>query len=1215
MMGFDDIMISFVISYIAGNVPQIKDWLDGRRDLQDKIDKCFDRALKKWSENVGVREIEKRRETLHLEELKQLLAGEDVPDNGHKELVGLWIEELRNDQACYNFILEHKSDLLQIKIDSAYSLLAQQLAASVDEIRDLRQENQDQHSSIMKELQKISASLGNITEEDLTQKLLTLLNGVIAQMIESLRVISAKTLLDEIYKEFHELIEKRPDLHAEYLTALGRSLVFCNPKKANKLFHQAYQLKPDEIRLIESEIMLLRNKNLDEAFRLSKQLPTNNIKRRVLEVCYSDNIEKEYRNLPEELRKDYTLRYYILQISGEKHFDPKFLFDETDVKEPDNLTCQNIFSWMYVMTWHTIQFGGELCLSILQPVPAVLRTAFDVCKKLMRLLEKTEVRPYFTMVEAHYCYWGFVINRDESWIEAIHQIDRMKAKGQETNLNMMEVSMLTVAGRSTEAFQIVAGMRSQITPKIADYVILMAYHANDMNMLEWVMKLIKEKPFKFSSSAALHIAFCINSKNASSILKMIDDSLFEMANDAVVLRELCNMYDSRTVDMTALKLHLDGLTDDMTAYAAIVLANSGEAQIAYSLLQPRAAGERNGLRQRVLLEVMAHLPEKHPELYKMLVNKRKKGEPCDDEMLRLEYSLDTQVGDYENAYEVICILYEHHPTNEDVLVNYLRMLGRFDTSALKGKQQEVLDFKFSQFASVQQVYQIYVENKFLDIAVEVLYQFVNASEDVNARTFYYTESTTGDIRKIVYQNYTLATDGLYAICDRADGVRSFFLVGLGSELGEKLMGMKEGDSFECMDNGGESEYVLSHLVNKYGKLAAEISQEIATGNNPYIRVLDIDMDNPLDSLREQLAKVCPSTKNYHKNKRFAEEQYEKGELGILSFVSDDDLIGSYYSRLFSNSKVFVPPYQVLDGIVFQGITPASLRYVLDITGLLMLFEYHQKTGYKYGEKFLIAPTTYEFVMTSCKNSGRLALLGYQEALNGKALVRHKNYIDLDLEIRLNKLLKWMDDNCEKVISENFLTFDGREKKSISQVLIMNTLTLLTQPNRCLISDDLIIEKTLRKKARVITTETFMRCVAGDEEGEKFSEFLTECNYIGVFINSDYIYDEYLKMERGRENQFNYVTQNVAYNEILPSIVVRAAIKIAADAKDQQLARMTLTNLFVVMISAIRTLQRSAIVANLMAALPQEYENTMFVRQCLEDAARVSHVIMIPIGMY
>ena len=54
-MGVDDMMVSFALSYIAGNIPQIKEWLQGRKDLQDKISKCYDRALKKWTVNDGIR--------------------------------------------------------------------------------------------------------------------------------------------------------------------------------------------------------------------------------------------------------------------------------------------------------------------------------------------------------------------------------------------------------------------------------------------------------------------------------------------------------------------------------------------------------------------------------------------------------------------------------------------------------------------------------------------------------------------------------------------------------------------------------------------------------------------------------------------------------------------------------------------------------------------------------------------------------------------------------------------------------------------------------------------------------------------------------------------------------------------------------------------------------------------------------------------------------
>lgn len=325
------------------------------------------------------------------------------------------------------------------------------------------------------------------------------------------------------------------------------------------------------------------------------------------------------------------------------------------------------------------------------------------------------------------------------------------------------------------------------------------------------------------------------------------------------------------------------------------------------------------------------------------------------------------------------------------------------------------------------------------------------------------------------------------------------------------------------------------------------------------------------------------------------------------------MIGDYYSRLFSTSKVFIAPCPVLEGIVFQSGEPKDMRYVLDITGLLMLFEYQQKSGCHYIEKFIIPSTTYEFVLTTSKNSSRLAMNSYNEALRSGAIVKYKDYIDMDLEIRMNKLLKWMDDNCEKEVSDKFLSLKAKGQKTTGQVLLMNTLTLMSKQNRCLITDDRIVESIMRLKIRVVTTEVYIRRKMA-AEANRYMQFLAECNFMGTFLCSDFIYDEYMKLERGMENKVTYITQNASRNQILVTMIVQAAIRIAADAKDQKLAAMTITNLMVVMISAMKSTQRSFMVAKLMEAIPVEYRNTMMVRQCLQDAARINNVILLP-GYY
>ena len=104
------------------------------------------------------------------------------------------------------------------------------------------------------------------------------------------------------------------------------------------------------------------------------------------------------------------------------------------------------------------------------------------------------------------------------------------------------------------------------------------------------------------------------------------------------------------------------------------------------------------------------------------------------------------------------------------------------------------------------------------------------------------------------------------------------------------------------------------------------------------------------------------------------------------------------------------------------------------------------------------------------------------------------------------------------------------------------------------------------------------------------------------------------MECGQENKFTYITQNAAKNEILTAIIIKAAIKIAADAKDKKLATISLTNLMAIMIKAINCQYKSYVVTNLLNSLPVEYVNTMMVRQCLNDAARINNVVILP-GYY
>lgn len=57
MMGIDDMAVSFAISVGAGYVPNIISLIKGDVTLNDKIDKCFKKALDKWDVSNETRQV------------------------------------------------------------------------------------------------------------------------------------------------------------------------------------------------------------------------------------------------------------------------------------------------------------------------------------------------------------------------------------------------------------------------------------------------------------------------------------------------------------------------------------------------------------------------------------------------------------------------------------------------------------------------------------------------------------------------------------------------------------------------------------------------------------------------------------------------------------------------------------------------------------------------------------------------------------------------------------------------------------------------------------------------------------------------------------------------------------------------------------------------------------------------------------------------------
>lgn len=130
MMGIDDIFIGFLISYIAGNLPSLKDIFSkkSKRSIKELVESCYDEALKKWMADSAVRESIAQQEPVKSGNLQEL-CNSTVRENSTtiiNDLLKFWAEEIRKNEELANYIQTQEIRAVGDKVDAIAELLSKQ---------------------------------------------------------------------------------------------------------------------------------------------------------------------------------------------------------------------------------------------------------------------------------------------------------------------------------------------------------------------------------------------------------------------------------------------------------------------------------------------------------------------------------------------------------------------------------------------------------------------------------------------------------------------------------------------------------------------------------------------------------------------------------------------------------------------------------------------------------------------------------------------------------------------------------------------------------------------------------------------------------------------------------------------------------------------------------------------------------------------------------
>ncbi|BEG99002.1 hypothetical protein [Bacteroides sedimenti] len=1116
MMGLDDIAISFAISYIAGSIPTLKDWLSRDKDLEIRLDKCYQKALKKWTVNDGISNSLSNRMFGHLSELKEYLLTKptDKP-KGLDELIAMWADELHNDQQCYSFILENKVDFISSKLDNYYT---------------------DLKNSILGQLKTIQEGVE--------------FNG---------------TKLDDISLLLQQISQKQQDGNAEEQIKFVKNLMETTIKDLVNSLHTSTAL------LILSQ----------------------------LEVIYSAVISKDTTiAIKIEQQKQLCISLMEGKLKIEAVDMEKAEKDMQNIAVPDTLTLENLKNWHNALSLYRIKLGPMVVMSreYVMERPGY-KEAFAAANKFYTLLNRTEIVNGFPILRALYCYWGFLVKGDNAWLIEYQNIDKSALGEQKYYFQLIEAAMLFMVDKPEEAFAFAVSIKDGIDASYVDFLILLGYHTKNMDYTIWALNLAIEKQIKVEQYGSKFLAFSVNKDTANQFLAIVPQLQFENEAEKNIVIQLCNSSIGHVIDTSEFKEKTETVSETMLAYAAMLMALNNEVDLAFKLLNPKIEVGKMDLKQRLFIDILCMSVEHKPHLYRLLQQNREQGVTNDEQLLLKEFELAMEVSDFEVALKAISILYSRKPNDEMLFVNYINALSRVCPEELSALQEKVKHFNFTHPDAVMHVYSDYAENNYLEFATEFIVLKQRSMDVEELKHFFYVQCTTGFIQPIVNKEYEHAEEGLSVLYSVGEE-KNVVIVKSTTPLGKVLIGKKKGDVL----NFQEKELHIEAIFSKFYKESSDYIKEVlCQGGNKFMRMGKIDMEHPLESLEAMLKEIDPECVNYEQRKRDALQKYENDEIGLSQLVDDNHIMGSYYKMLFTPFKIHVIPAYIYDSRC-SDIKP-NTKFVLDLPACIMLFEFAQKTGCKFRTRFQVSKYLYEFVKQTKRHARRDMNLDFFDGIKSGHVKRFNEYVDVDCEMRLEALIEWIDHSCDIEVTTDALAI-SKANESQMNALFSNTIVSLMNTDNYLVSDESIYDRLLGN-IQMISTEAFIHLKEDKQLAKLYSEFLFECRFEGVYIESDFIINEYFKMEKGEENKFHDVIQNGYRNPYMLINTINAGLKIAQLSLDISLVRITLTNMFAMILKNYNDISfNTEEWQNIDIQLNRPFFNFKLVRECLNDAKMI-----------
>ena len=320
----------------------------------------------------------------------------------------------------------------------------------------------------------------------------------------------------------------------------------------------------------------------------------------------------------------------------------------------------------------------------------------------------------------------------------------------------------------------------------------------------------------------------------------------------------------------------------------------------------------------------------------------------------------------------------------------------------------------------------------------------------------------------------------------------------------------------------------------------------------------------------------------------------------------NEYLGGYTNLIYEHSGILTLPLPFYESLP----QPANrTNFIIDFSSLVIFYQIAKEHNISYPHKFLISVFTIDMIKQ------KLRIIQSEPKSELSVVVTNEDIIKYQIPenahqnniIYLEGLLKWIEKNCEAVVSPRVIDFkrniDIEDKKEDFIDYVLNTLLVFEDKKGILLTDDFVYFKfNLAKIQFSMSTEQYIKSILGDEHPALF-EFIKN-KYRGYTLTTKQLLDEFDKKMNSQDNYYTNCLENISTASAITCVkLVNTITQTQLDINQQEIE---IKNVFVNKFKNGPLSNEIIQYFEMLLFLELNYslEKLNFVGQCLEDVYQI-----------